>query len=75
MAIQNNVLCQWATLKDSQNTLLHRYVVQSGKKPMDVFPRVPRTDAIFFVVQCHGLSHGKMYFLLANGVQDDKSDD
>ena len=32
MAIQNNVLCQWATLKDSQNTLRHRYVVQSAKK-------------------------------------------
>ena len=29
---QNNVLCQWTTLKDSQNTFCHRYVVQSGKK-------------------------------------------
>ena len=32
MAIQSNVLCQWATLKDSQNTFCHRHVVQSGKK-------------------------------------------
>ena len=32
MAIQNNKLCQWATLKDSQNTFRHKYVVQSGKK-------------------------------------------
>ena len=32
MAIQDNELCQWATLEDSQNTLCHRHVVQSGKK-------------------------------------------
>ena len=32
MAIQNNVLCQWTTLKDFQNTFRHKYVVQSGKK-------------------------------------------
>ena len=31
MAIQDNVSCQWATLKHSQNTFWHRYVVQSGK--------------------------------------------
>ena len=31
MAIQNKVLCQWATLKDSQKTFRHRHVVQSGK--------------------------------------------
>ena len=30
------------------------------KKPMDLFPRVTRADAILFVVQCHGLCHGKM---------------
>ena len=29
---QNNVLCQWTTLKDYQNTFRHRNVVQSGKK-------------------------------------------
>ena len=32
MTIQNNVLCQWATLKDFQNAFRHRFVVQNGKK-------------------------------------------
>ena len=32
MAIQNNALCRRATLKASQNTFRHRYVVPSGKK-------------------------------------------
>ena len=37
MAIENNVLCQWETLTDSQrNTFCH------SKKPMDSFPRVPQ---------------------------------
>ena len=72
MANQNNALCQWATLKDSQNTLRHRYV---AKRPMDLFPRVPRSDAILFAVQCNGVSHGEMCFLSANGGQDDNSHD
>ena len=30
IAIQNNVLCQWATLKDSQNTFRHKYIFFKG---------------------------------------------
>ena len=30
------------------------------KEPMDVFPRVPQTDAILFIVKFQGLSHGKI---------------
>ena len=30
-----------------------------AKKSMDLFPRVPRIDAVLFIVQCHGLSHYK----------------
>ena len=30
------------------------------KDPMHVFRRVPQTDAIFFMVQCQGLTHGKI---------------
>ena len=32
-----------------------------AKKLIDLFPRVPQTDAILFIGQCHGLSHGKMH--------------
>ena len=31
-----------------------------AKKSMDLFPQVPRSDAVLFIVQCHGLSHCKM---------------
>ena len=42
---------------------------------MDLFTQLPRTDAIFVysVLQCYGLSHGKMCFLSTNGVQEDNS--
>ena len=65
MAFQNNVLYQWATLKDSQNTFRHTYVVQIGKKADGSLSMgtVPRADAILFIVQCHRLSHSKMFFL------------
>ena len=33
---------------------------KAAKKPMDLFPRVTRADAILFIVQCHGPCHGKM---------------
>ena len=41
---------------------------KAAKKPLDLFPRVPQTDSIFFIVEFHGLSHGKMCFLSINGV-------
>ena len=30
MAIQNNVLCQWATLEDSQNAFRNKYIFFKG---------------------------------------------
>ena len=75
MAIQNNVLCQWATLKDSQNTFRHRYVVQSGKKADESLSTSTMDRRHFVYSTSHGLSHGKMCFLSANGVQDDDSHD
>ena len=39
---------------------------------MDLFLRVPRTDAILFTVQCHGLSHGKMCFPSTNAYMERK---
>ena len=45
-----------------------------AKKSMDLFPQVPRTDAVLFIVQCHGLSENGCY-LSTSGVQDDNSRD
>ena len=56
-------------------TLLNEPIHKAAKKPMDLFPRVPRTDVILFEEQCHGQSYGKMCFLSPNGVQDDSSHD
>ena len=39
---------------------------------MDLFLRAPRTDAILFTVQCHGLSHGKMCFPSTNAYMEYK---
>ena len=47
----------------------------SGYLRLGLFPRVPRTDAILFAAQSHGLSQGKMCFFSANGVQDVYSHD
>ena len=43
----------------------------AATKPVDLFPRVARIDAILFTVQMHG----KMCFLPTKGVQDDNSHD
>ena len=70
--------CKVRRLKRALDTFRHRYVVQSGKKKsrwISFHHAIPRTDAISFIVQCHGLSHGKICFLSTNGVQDDNSHD
>ena len=54
---------------------LQKICSKRAKKLMDLFPWVPQTDAILFIVQCRGRSHGKMCFLSTNGVQDDNSHD
>ena len=57
IATRNNVLCQWANLKDSQNTFHHRYVVQSGKKANRSLPRsTVDLHHFVYIIQCHRLT-------------------
>ena len=57
IATRNIVLCQWANLKDFQNTFHHRYVVQSGKKASRSLPRsTVDLHRFVYIIQCHRLT-------------------
>ena len=57
IATQKNVLCQWANLKDSQNTFRHRYVVQGGRKVSRSLSRsTVDLHHFVYIVQCRRLT-------------------
>ena len=61
MAIQNNVLCRWATLKHSQNTYRQTCCSKRQKSRWISFNEyLGPMPFCSYIVQCHGLSHGRM---------------
>ena len=56
MAIQNNVSCQWARLSEQLPQTCSKW----QESRWISFHNFPRTDAVLFIVHCHGLSHCTM---------------